>query len=148
MLSRTSTLFGVGGAPAAQFRLEASGRGASDGQIVRKLAAVPPTAVTFMATAVASEGTPQFPFWPCTICTITPPGPIAVATGPTLSSPGLVSNKRQGGTGTSDDGAASLAPRTTGTTPTVIPPTAAATAIPIERLTDFLHRVVCIHDPW
>jgi hypothetical protein len=33
--SCTSTLFGVGGAPATQFRLEASGRGASAGQIVR-----------------------------------------------------------------------------------------------------------------
>jgi hypothetical protein len=53
---------GVGGEPATQFRLDASGRTASDGQIVRKLEAVPPSAVTFIETAVAVAGTVQFPF--------------------------------------------------------------------------------------
>jgi hypothetical protein len=101
--SFTSTLFGVGGAPATQFRLELRGRGLSDGHTVKKLDDVPPIAVTFIATAVAVDGIVQLPFVPCTCCVMMPPAGIGVERGPTLSAPGRVSNKRQGDIGTSTE---------------------------------------------
>jgi hypothetical protein len=130
--SWTSTLFGVGGAPATQLRLDASGRAALAGQIVRKLAAVPPTAVTFMATAVAVDGMTQLPFVPCTRCVNTPPAGSGVETLPTVSGAGRVSRSRHGAIGTNDDAVPPASPHTC-TAPIIAVPTAAATAIATAR---------------
>src|SRR5882672_5849235 len=93
----TSTLLGVGGEPGTQLRLEANGRGeTSDGQMVRKLPAVPPTAVTFIATAVASAGMSQRPLAPRTACVYVSPAPSGVARGPTVSGAGRRSNNLHG----------------------------------------------------
>ena len=131
--SLTSTLFGVGGAPAIQLRLELSGRGESAGQMVRKLAAVPPTAVTFIATAVAVVGIVQLPFVPWTRCVITPPAGIGIALVPMLSPPGRVSNKRHGSTGMSTEAVPPEPPADTWIAPIEIPPTAATIAIARDR---------------
>ena len=126
--SWTSTLFGVGGAPATQFRLEANGRAASAGHTVRKLEAVPPTAVTFIATAVAEPGIEQLPLAPCTRSRSSPPGPTGVATSPTVSGAGRVSTSRQGGIGTRTDGCPPSCPNTLTAPPVTRVAAAAATA--------------------
>jgi hypothetical protein len=145
--SLTSTLFGVGGEPATQLRLELSGRAMSDGQMVRKLDEVPPIAVTFIATAVAVAGIVQFPFVPRTGWTMIPPAGIGVDLVPTLSAPGRVSNSRQGSVGTSTD-ATPPVPAMTCTAPIVIPPTAATTAIASDRFINAsAARVAQRHSP-
>src|SRR6476661_8401755 len=118
--SLTSTLLGVGGEPGTQLRFEAKGRGeTSDGQIVRKLPAVPPTAVTFIATAVASAGMLQRPLAPRTGCVYVSPGLSGVAREPTVSGAGRKSNNLHGEIGTN----ASLSPVLTRALVAATPPT-------------------------
>src|SRR5262245_35801218 len=128
--SCTSTLFGVAGAPGNQLRFEASGRSAASvGHSVRKLAAVPLTVVTFIAIALAVDGTMHpSPLVPCTSTSIAVSGPIGADTGPMLSSPGRVSINRHGTIGTNADWTPLPAPETNcapAKAATTRPPTAA-----------------------
>src|SRR5688572_7309496 len=94
--SLTSTLLGTGAAPAVQLRFDASGRSASAGNSVRKLPAVPLTAVTLAAMPVAVAGIVQLPFAPHTSAVWVLSAAMGVERGPTFSGAGLVSIRRHG----------------------------------------------------
>jgi hypothetical protein len=125
--SLTVTLLAVGAAPAVQFRFDASGRSASAGKRVRKLAAVPLTAVTLASIPVAEVGTVQCPLVPQTSVVYVLFAPSGVARGPTLSVPGRVSISRHGTIGTSTE-ADELPPPLPNATD--VPPMLAATMPP------------------
>ncbi len=90
------TWFGVAPWPGSQFRLDAKGRGWSDGHTVRKPAPVGLTIVTFMTTPTAFAGTVQLPLVPRTDAVNVVPAPRGVFRGPTVTGAGRVSNRRQG----------------------------------------------------
>jgi hypothetical protein len=87
--SLTSTLLGVAPWPGSQFRFDAVGTVArSAGNSTRNEAAVPPTTVTFIDTAVAPAGTLQLPTAPVTCWVIVSAGPSGAVRGPTVSGAG------------------------------------------------------------
>ena len=127
--SLTSTLLGVGDAPANQFICEMTGSdGASLGKMVRKLATVPWVTVTFNETARAVVGISQFPLAPHTLMTYVSAGPSGVARGPTLSEVFRMSIKRQGTIGTNPSCPVAPAPEAICTPPPKVPATSAAIA--------------------
>src|SRR5215218_1725889 len=125
--SLTSTLLGTGAAPAVQLRFDASGRSASAGKSVRKLAAVPLTAVTLAAMPVAVAGIVQLPLVPHTEAVNVLSAAIGVERPPTLSGAGRVSSRRHGTIDTSAEGAELLPPLPNATD---VPPMLAATMPP------------------